>query len=152
MRLIPWLEDGRIANNTRSVAAKRGTREVFSPTGSSRPGPNDLSPMNGPQPLAPCSSTGKQHQGFTGYGPRLTTATVSRAPWLAKPQVHTASGPPSAAQVLILILLFASLGTSRRKRIRSLTKPPTRRYLGCGRSPRCGEFQEIPQIALGVCD
>src|SRR6516225_3454588 len=78
MRLIPWLEDGRIANNTRSVAAKRGTREVFSPTGSSRPGPNDLSPMNGPQPLAPCSSTGKQHQGFTGYGPRLTTATVSR--------------------------------------------------------------------------
>src|SRR5579863_8569146 len=80
---IPWLKDGRLAKNTRSVAAKRGTREVFSPTGSCRPDDDGLSPMNGPQPLGPSCSTGNKHQGTTGHGLRPTTATVGRTPWFA---------------------------------------------------------------------
>src|SRR6266481_3817627 len=84
---------------------QEGGKGVFSPTGSPRPGNDGLSPMNGPQPLVPSYSTGSKHQGTTGHGPRPTTATVGRTPWLAKPPVHAASGPTAAAQMLLLIFI-----------------------------------------------
>src|SRR5205807_2104215 len=48
--------------------------------------------------------TGIEHQGKTGHGPRPTTATVGRNPWLDKPPVHAASGPTAAARTLLSTL------------------------------------------------
>src|SRR6266404_5913811 len=53
MRLIPWLEEGRIAK-TQGQSRPRGWKRRYSPRRDhSRPGDDGLSPMNGPQPLAP---------------------------------------------------------------------------------------------------
>src|SRR5271155_2636746 len=104
MRLIPWLEEWANDQWTRSVAAKRVEKE-YSPRRDQPSRPLDgLSPMSGPQPLVPSSSTGIKHQGTTGHGPRLTNGNRRPDSLAAKTLVHTASGPPAGGAVVLLTL------------------------------------------------